>query len=236
MKISLRNLKTILIDDEPDARINLRLFLKSYPEITVVADADTVLNGVAAIKKHKPDLIFLDIQMGQETGFDLLQHFPKPDFKTIFCTGFDHFALQAIKNNALDYIVKPIDPDDLALAIQKAFNHHLPKTSPRLAFQTGGETYLIEMDKICHIESDGMYATVQLSDGRRFVQIRSLREFEAVLPENLFFRTHQSHIVNLNFIEKFSSENFLLKMKNGPQIPVARRRRIEMTTALGLTN
>ncbi len=234
MKNHVANLKTILIDDELDARFNLRLMLRQFPEMNIVAEANDVPSGIAAIKIHQPDLIFLDIQMGEKTGFDLLEHFPAPDFQVIFCTGFDQFALQAIKKNALDYLLKPVDPDELAAAVQKALKNKVERTPPRLTFQVSGEVWFVEMEKVSQIESDGMYSTIKLTDGRQCVQVRSLREFEEILPPGNFVRTHQSHLVNLNFVEKFLPETGFLKMKNGSEIPVARRRRTDILLALGL--
>jgi two-component system LytT family response regulator len=232
---SQRNiLRTVVIDDEADARTNLRLLLGAHTEIQITAEASDVTGGIAAIRAQTPDLVFLDIQMGDRTGFDLLEVFPLPSFQVIFCTGYDQFALQAIKKNALDYILKPIDPDDLAAAVQKALQANLIKNPPRLAFQVAGEISFVEMNQVYHIESDGMYTTIRLADGRKFVQVRSLREFEEILPGNIFVRTHQSHLVNLGFVEKFQPENLVLHLKSGVEVPVARRRRAEIQTALGL--
>jgi two-component system LytT family response regulator len=234
MKNEPHTLRTILIDDETDARINLRLFLGVHAEVQVVAEANNVSGGISAIRAHAPDLVFLDIQMGGHTGFDLLEAFPVPNFQVIFCTGFNQFALQAIKKNALDYIMKPIDPDDLAAAVQKATRAKLVKNPPRLAFQTAGEVCFVEMDHVYHIESDGMYTTIRLADGRKFVQVRSIREFEELLPGSSFMRTHQSHLVNLAFVEKFLPDNMVLQLNNGLEVPVARRRKAEIQSALGI--
>jgi two-component system, LytTR family, response regulator len=227
-------LNIVLIDDEPDARAVIRLLLKPFPEVKIVAEASNVQQGIATIEKHQPDLIFLDIQLGDETGFDLLAHFPMPHFQVVFCIGFDQYAVQAIKKNALDYLLKPVDPDELEATMQKAFQHKSAKIPPRLAFYTAGEVCFVETKHVCHIESDGAYTTIQVADGRRFVQVRSLREFEEILPSNLFIRTHQSHLINTSFVEKFLPEALILKMKNGNEIPVARRRSAETRFALGI--
>ncbi|MEY3239110.1 MAG: hypothetical protein RIR11_548 [Bacteroidota bacterium] len=234
MKNHPNKIKVVLIDDEPDALFVLKKFLNDHPDVIVLAEANDVATGMAAIHLHQPDLIFLDIQLGDKNGFDLLNHFPLPTFQIIFCTGFAQFALQAIKNNALDYLIKPIDPEELKAAVQKAIQQKTTLKPPRLAVHASGEVLFVDTNDVCQIESDGAYTTIQLADNRRFVQVRSLREYEEILPAHSFFRTHQSHLVNLNYIEKFHPENLTLKMRNGSEIPVARRRRAEMTTALGL--
>lgn len=227
-------LRAIIIDDEPDARATLRLFLTKHPEVQVMAEASDVPSGIAAIRAHTPDIVFLDIQMGNKTGFDLLATFAAPLFQVVFCTGFDQFALQAIKKNALDYILKPIDPNDLAIAIQKAGKTKRNQKIARLAVQNSGEVYFLDPCNICHIESDGMYTTIRLADGKKYVQVRSLREYESMLPPDNFIRTHQSYLVNIGFVVKFRADTQLLQMKNGMEIPVARRRKTEVQLALGL--
>ena len=234
MKNHPNKIKVVLIDDELDALFVLKKFLNDHPDVIILAEANDVAAGITAIQEFQPDLIFLDIQLEGNNGFDLLDHFPLPSFQIIFCTGYAQFALQAIKKNALDYLMKPIDPMELKAAVQKAIQQKMTLKPPRLAVHAAGEVLFVDTNDVCQIESDGAYTTIQLADNRRFVQVRSLREYEEILPAHSFFRTHQSHLVNLNYIEKFHSENLTLKMRNGSEIPVARRRRADMTTALGL--
>jgi two-component system, LytTR family, response regulator len=227
-------LRVILIDDEADACAVLRLMLQSNKDVQIVAEVNDVVSGVAAIQIHQPDVIFLDVELGAQTGFDLLEQFPVPQFQVIFCTGFGQYAVRAIKKNALDYLVKPIDPDELAQAIEKAIKNKRSKAPQKVFFQDAGEVYFIEIDRICRIESDGAYTTIYLADGRKFVQARSLREYEEILSPPQFIRTHQSHLVNIDFVQKFVTDGLVLQMKNGNLIPVARRRKADALVAFGI--
>lgn len=228
-------LTALLIDNEPDARTALRILLREHPQIQIIGEAADVPTAASLIRFHQPDLIFLDVEMGGQTGFDLLSEFPAPAFQVVFCTGFEQFALRAIKQNALDYLMKPVDPDELELAVEKATRQKQAGRTQRIALRTGEEICLVEPREICHIESDGAYTTVRLCDGRRFVQARSLREFEEMLPTGVFLRIHQSFLVNLSQVEKFFSEKSALAMRSGREIPVARRRKLELLEALGLS-
>jgi two-component system, LytTR family, response regulator len=181
----------------------------------------------------QPDLVFLDIQIGADNGLDMLDGFPERKFQVVVCTGYDNYAIKAIKQKALDYILKPIDPDELASAIKKATLAKIQAEPKRLILTaTDGADHLVAPAQICRIESDGAYTTLHLNNDRRFTQARSLREFEEELPY-FFVRVHQSHLININEIAQFHANDMMVQMNNGDHLPVARRRKAELMEVIG---
>lgn len=224
-------LRVLLIDDEADACDTLRLLLAKHRDVEIAGQANTLPDAAEAIGKLSPNLVFLDVQMGTQNGFDLLEDFLNPDFQLIFCTGYNQYALQAIKKNALDYLLKPVDPDELDRAIEKA-RKNLPQPVSRLMLSCSGEWWAVEPREIEYIESDGSYTTLKLLDGRHCVLVKSLRQFEEMLPPTDFMRIHQSFLVNLNGVRKYLKSETGLEMRSGARLPVARRRKAALEEAL----
>lgn len=229
------HLRAVLIDDEPDALGTLRALLRRFhPDVEILAEAEDVQSGIEAVRAHQPNLVFMDVQMHDGTGFDVLEAFARPGFQVVFCTGFERFAVRAFRFNALDYLLKPLDPDDLEAALEKARRALaqplavLPDKAPeRLLLPMPSGHWVVTTDDIRRIESDGGYSTLFLRDGRRSVQARPLRAFEETLPTAVFFRAHQSHLVHAACIAQVSSDFEWLVLDDGHHVPLARRRRAE---------
>lgn len=241
-------LKTIIIDDEEDARVTLRSFVQSYcPNLEIVEEAEGVADGYRKILGHNPDLVFLDIQMEDGTGFDLLEKIRQPGFQVIFTTAFDEYAIKAFKFSAIDYLLKPIDPDELIEAVSKAqkesgnagerisnlMDTHKTKDFDRITLSSQEGLTVVKLDNIQRLESDSNYTHFFLRSGEKITVPKSLKEYETILPEQRFFRTHQSHIINLDYVKKFVREDggYVL-MDDGAEILVARRRKEEFINVL----
>ena len=205
-------LKAIIVDDERLARKELRSMLDAYPEMLVAGEADSVPKALELIEKVRPDVLFLDIQMPGETGFELLE---KSDFhfKTIFVTAFDAYAIRAFEVNALDYLLKPINPERLARAIERLSTANEASSVParkleyedRLFIDTGERSTFLKLSDIKCICGAGDYTEVYTSDGKRTLVMKPLKEWEERLPEKYFSRIHRSTIINLEFVEKMES-------------------------------
>jgi len=206
-------LRTIIIDDEAPMRQTLESLLKmSCPHVKLVAKADGVKTGMAAIKKLHPDLVFLDIKMGDGTGFDLLKQLDTVDFKVIFITAYDQFAVKAFKFSALDYILKPVDPDDLAEAVHKAEklvvkelsiqlgaleDHMVPgdRSGKKIILRTFDSVHLVNTREIVYCESDESYTVFYLLNGNKILVSNRLKEYDEMLNEYGFFRVHKSYLI-----------------------------------------
>jgi two-component system LytT family response regulator len=241
--------KAILIDDERLARNELRKLLKDYPEIDIVDEAANVDEAVKKISEHSPDLIFLDIQMPGKTGFDLLKeldHTPS----VIFTTAYDEYALRAFDVNALDYLLKPIEPKRLAEAIHKledlddqAIEHAEPLMSRTLlnehdqVFVKDGERcWFVRLGEIRLFESVGNYVKVYFGFNKPLI-LKSLNALEERLDEKVFFRANRKHIVNLRMIEKvepYFNGGLLLELQGGEKIEVSRRQTVKFKEMMSL--
>ena len=240
----------IIVDDEPGARAIIKRFLvEHFPEIVVVGEASGITEALSLIKVHSIDLLFLDIEMKDGTGFELLDRIPELSFNVIFTTAHDEFAVKAFRYNAIDYLLKPIDPDEFVQAVEKAMIHdssdilqrrfaQLLKTTKEKSFEritlatSNGHVFAKTQD-ITRLETYGNYSFVYLADGDRLLVSRNLKEFEEMLPEPDFFRIHQSHIVNTLFVKKvIKDDGDHVVMTDGVKIPVSRRRKEEFMNAV----
>lgn len=234
-------LRTVIIDDEEDARSTLRSFITQYcPQIEIVAEADGVNAGYQAVVINNPHLVFLDIQMEDGTGFDLLSKIHKPQFNVVFTTAFDEFAIKAFKYSAIDYLLKPIDPDELIETVTKVnkndeylerfeqLKHTTNGVFDRITLSSQEGITVVRIDNILRLESDSNYTHFFLRSSEKITVPKSLKEYESMLPKHLFFRTHQSHMINMNFVKKFVKEDggYIL-MEDGSEVLVARRRKDE---------
>lgn len=229
-------LKTLIIDDEKPIRTSLNIYLSDRDDIEVVGEAGTLEEAVAQINKHQPDLVFLDIQLKQHTGFDMLDQLPNLNFKLIFVTAYSEYAIKAFKYSAFDYLLKPIDPDMLYETIDrlkaeinttaKQYNALKGNTNfQRISIKTTENIYNIDFEDIVYCKADGSYTHFYLSNGKSILSSKPLKQYQSILPENLFFRSHQSYLVNVKLINGFDKKNGLLIMQNKMQIPVSIRNR-----------
>ena len=237
-------LSVAIIDDEPDARSILKSFLQDYcPDITVVGEAEDVPSGVALIRLSKPDIILLDIHLKKELGFDILDKFANPSFRIIFTTAYDNYALKAFRYYALDYLLKPIDPNLLINAIDKAkedieknrffqeqlngvLHSHRTQSFDKIALPSAEGVALMEISNILYLKSDGNYSLFFTADGEKIIVSKTLKEFEQILPKEIFIRVHNSYIINVQFVKKVLKEDGgYAQLSNDEKIPISRRKK-----------
>ncbi|MFZ2286296.1 MAG: LytTR family DNA-binding domain-containing protein [Bacteroidales bacterium] len=233
-------MKAIIVDDEPAIRNTISSLLRgSFPDISVSALAGSIEEGYSAVTAHQPDLLFLDVELPDGLGFDLLKRLSPVRFRTIFITGHQEYALDAIKVSALDYILKPIDIDELVVAITKAreiINHDEEqlklqalsenlsgkKVLKRIILRTSDALQLISVGDIIRAEAESNYTHFHLTGGKHIMVSRTIKEYEAMLSGSGLIRVHQSHIVNLNHIDKFfKHDGGYLQLKDGSAVPVS---------------
>ena len=239
--MSNNTIKAIIVDDERLARNELKKLLEQHPEIQIVDEASNVDEGVEKIDLLRPDLIFLDIQMPGKTGFDLLAELEKAP-RVIFTTAYDEFALKAFEVNALDYLLKPIDPIRLTDAIQKLRTeieleqasllgtNRGPLTEADQVFVKDGEKcWFVKLTEIRLFESVGNYAKVYFAGNKPLI-LKSLNALEDRLDERVFFRANRKHIINLHWIEKiepYFNGGLLVELKGGEKIEISRRQTVK---------
>ena len=238
----------ILVDDMPPARAALRADLADYCKgIELLAEADSVVSGAKAVREHRPDLLFLDIQLTDGTGFDLLEILPPPLPKVIFTTASDAFALRAFRYAAVDYLLKPIDPDDLQAAVRKAESRHVPddythlidnirrpEAPKRLALHTQDTIEIVPVADIVRLEAGGNYTQFYFNNNKKLLVTRTLKEFDQLLQDHQFLRVHQSHLVNPAYLKSFvKTDGGYLVLTDGTKVPVSVRKRPEVVRLLG---
>ncbi len=240
LQISMKNNpKTLIIDDEPDAREVLRYMIERYcPNLEICGEADSVSTALESIQQQRPALVFLDIDLPPGTGFDILDAFPNPDFKTVFTTAHDDFALKAYRYRALHYLLKPIDPQDLIqitqeLLLMDAGLNNAERPIQSLGVNTHGKIMLptlqgislVQADEISYAYTDEKYTQVMLLSGEKIFVNHSLKELESLLPPTEFLRPHQSYMVRIDTIRKIqkSPGSITLVLKDKTEIPVSRR-------------
>ena len=243
-------MKAIIIDDERLARTELRKLLQDFPEIEVVDEASNADEGIQKIESHNPDLVFLDIQMPGKTGFDLLSeldHTPQ----VIFTTAYDEYALKAFEVNALDYLLKPVEPRRLADALEKLkrvqgngverANHYgEPATilgeNDQVFVKDGERCWFVKLAEVRLFESVGNYAKVFFGTNKPLI-LKSLNALEERLDDKVFFRANRKHIVNLRMIEKiepYFNGGLLLELKGAEKIEVSRRQTVKFKEMMSL--
>jgi two-component system, LytTR family, response regulator len=242
-------MKAIIIDDERLARTELKKLLQEFPEVEIVDEAANAEEGIAKIESQQPDLIFLDIQMPGKTGFDMLSQLERTP-QVIFTTAYDEFALKAFEVNALDYLLKPIEPKRLADAMQKLhfseqkevkvegenFNNSILTESDQVFVKDGERCWFVKLNEIRLFESVGNYAKVFFANNKPLI-LKSLNALEERLDEKTFFRANRKHIVNLRMIEKiepYFNGGLLLELKGGEKIEVSRRQTVKFKEMMSL--
>jgi two-component system LytT family response regulator len=236
-------MKAVIIDDEKRTRELIAKMIESFGlGIQTFPIGESVETGLKAIETINPDLVFLDIQMPDGTGFDLLKMIPQKNFEVIFITAHEEFAIKAIKFSALDYILKPIDPEDLRQAVLKAVNsidskreesqfealqlNMQPSQKRRLVLKTQESVHVVDLDKIVRCEADRNYTSFYFTEGKKILVSKTLKEYETLLTSYNFFRVQQSHLINLDFVERYDKGNGgAVIMKDGSEVPLSPAKR-----------
>jgi two-component system, LytTR family, response regulator len=236
----------IIIDDEKQCINTLELMVKKHcPDLVIDATCDSAAEGIKAINRHRPELVFLDIEMPKMNGFDMLEQIDDIFFHVVFTTAYNQFAIKAFRYSALNYLLKPIDPDDLKETVRRIEkNQGAPLKEQlnmmmqqmkkkeggpqRIALSTGDGLMFVNTTEVIYCQSESNYTYVYLVSGDKVLLARPLKEFEETLSGDRFFRIHNSYLVNLDQIKKFiRSDGGYVVMNNGTQITIARARREE---------
>ncbi|HTS44214.1 MAG TPA: response regulator [Puia sp.] len=241
----------IIIDDEPYCCEALATLLQIHcPEVKLIDTCNNARMGIKAIEETSPQLIFLDIEMPQVNGFQMLEQIKVINFDLIFTTSYDQYAIKAIRTSALDYLLKPIDREELQIAVRKAiaklksplpqqleilFQKLIPGSNAlsKIALPTMEGLQMVGIDSILHIQSDSNYSVLFLKTKQKLIVSRTLKEMEEILDDHSFARVHNSHLVNLNEIEKYmKGEGGYLVMSDGSSVDVSRSRKEMLLTKL----
>lgn len=238
--------RAIIIDDIENARIGLRQDLRDYCEnVEVVGEADGVVSGARLIRETKPDIVFLDIQMRDGSGFDLLEIIGDIDFALIFTTSSDAFAIRAFRFAAVDYLLKPIDYQELQQAVAKTdktssakldlLRTNLAGGSKRLSLNSQEKIEIVAVEDIVRLESSGSYTLFHMKGKEEVLVTKTLKEYDEILSAEGFLRVHQSHLVNLAYIKSMmKTDGNYLVLKNGYEVPVSSRKRSDVMRMLGV--
>lgn len=240
----------ILVDDMPQALEMLYNDIEQrHPNIQIIGTASSVVEAAKLLRKQQPDILFLDIMLGDGTGFDILEIIPDLASKIIFVTASDEYAIKAFKFAAIDYVLKPYSDEDLSLAIEKAIKSIQPQqaqldvlqhavTNPKkkpqkISLHTLDKIMVVAIDEIIRCKSDNNYTTFYFENGSKIMVTKTLKYFSDLLKENRFLRVHQSHLVNTKFIKEFiKSDGGYLVLKDKSTVPVSVRKRSEVLEAL----
>ncbi|MEL7425386.1 MAG: LytTR family DNA-binding domain-containing protein [Bacteroidota bacterium] len=239
----MSKIRTILVEDEPSGMDNLRWKLQNNcPEVEIVAECTTGKDAIRAIKRHLPDLLFLDIRLGDMTGFDVLQAIKHPTFELIFTTSYDEYAIQAIKNSALDYLLKPIDEDELLDAVAKCRTKQKKSasstatetpTQQRFGFPISTGQQFIDLSEVIYAQAEDNVALVYIKEQKPLKISRSLGWLEEELQDYGFCRIHHSYLINLHLMTEYiRNEGGFVIMQGGKAISISRRRKDDFLQAL----
>lgn len=246
-------IKALIVDDEVKARNVMHHYITNFiPEITEVRQAASADEAHSVLQHFSADIVFLDVEMPHKNGFDFLQELKQPQFDIIFATAFNHYAIQAIRFSALDYLLKPVDPDELKAAVQRhlerkseagekgALLHNLVENISRpevkafqIAVPSSDGLHFFKVEDILRLEADRSYTHIHLVGKKPFIASRTLRHFEEMLNEFGFVRTHKSHLVNAAHISKISPDREEVVLSDGSSIEISRRKKDEVLGILG---
>lgn len=236
-------ISALIVDDEKNGRENLAGLIKTRcPQIRVVGEARSVEQAIAGIQEHQPQLIFLDIEMPGGNGFQLLEHFKDFPFEVIFVTAYDNYAIRAIRFSASDYILKPINLNELIAAVDKVslrirnrsenerirqlYLNTMHPANPKIGLPTGERVEFVEVKSIIRCQGESNYTHLYFSDRKPLLTAKSLIEFEELLAEYNFIRVHKTHLVNLNQVTSFTkNDGGVLFLSNGDSVAISRRRK-----------
>ena len=247
-------LKTLIVEDEARGRKALKAMISEINEVTLIGESPDVEDAIIKIQIHNPDLILLDIEMPYKNGFDLLAALPNRSFDVIFTTAYDSYALKAIKCSAIDYLLKPIDPEELKLAIYKTiekrrktqYQSHLQmnnlldnlkainKQNFKLSLPNANGSVFVPINEIIRCESDANYTRFFLENETKAILVsKTLKDYDELLTDFGFCRVHHSHLINLKFIKKYiRGEGGIVVMVDGTEVEVSRRKREVFQKAL----
>jgi two-component system LytT family response regulator len=243
-------LQAVIVDDEIKALQSLTWELTNFSnEINIIASFTNPHEALAYLEKNTPDCLFLDIEMPTMDGFQFIRNLTNKNFPVVITTAYNQYALKAIKNEALDYLLKPIDTDDLEETLVKIkkfnnknfsveklekalLNFNARATHKRITLNTDGKLLFLESDEILYAESDGNYSTIFLTDGQKIVLTKKLKEVNELLPADSFFRIHNSYIINLNKIKEFLKTDGYVVLKSNHKIPVSRQKKSDFLDLL----
>ncbi|MBI1288400.1 MAG: response regulator [Flavobacteriales bacterium] len=241
-------MRAVIVDDEQNVREALRALLHLYsPETEVVGEADSVASALTEIEQQQPELLFLDVEMGDGTGFDLLKQLPDRDFEVIFVTAHQHYAIKAIRMSACDFLLKPVDPDDLVAAIERAHLNlrkhggdpidvmlqHASGIKDRMVLKDLENIYVLKIDDIVHCEADGRYTRFHVKGQEKPILVSTnLKEYEVLLSPSGFVRIHHSHLINLNHIQRIDKVNLTVHLSADQKVPISVRKKDELLKRL----
>ena len=243
-------IKAVIVDDEPKAIQSLSWELTHFSnEIEVIKTFSSPEDAIEYLNNNTPDCLFLDIQMPTMDGFQFLGKLNNRNFAVVITTAYNEFAIKALKHEAIDYLLKPIDSDDLQETIRKIKKHnsnifnsskieealinfHAKHEQKKITINTDGKLIFLNIDDILFVESDGNYSTIVSTDGQKLLITKKLKEVNEILPQNYFFRIHNSYIVNLNKIKEFIKNEGYVVMQSNHKIPVARQRKSDFLEKL----
>ncbi|MFH0895057.1 MAG: LytTR family DNA-binding domain-containing protein [Bacteroidota bacterium] len=236
-------IRALIVDDEKTSRETLTGLLRRYcKNVEILGEADGLATAKKQIADLKPDLVFLDIQMPDGSGFKLLEELPEITFEVCFTTAYDQYAIKAIRYSALDYLLKPINPEDLINAIEKLEKKNktsdktnikvflenvrsAPKDNPKIVLSTSDGMHVVEVNQIVRCESDDCYTHFFFSDGKKIFVSKTLKDYEDMLSDFNFVRPHKSHLINTKFIKTYLRNEGNIQMSDNTIIPVSRRKR-----------
>jgi len=236
----MTTLRTLIVDDEPDAVNLLRLQLQQHcPQVQVVGGFTDSTRALEEIEILQPDLLFLDVEMPVMNGFELLEKLAPIQFSIVFVTAYNQFALKAFKFNALDFLVKPVDTQELMEAVDKAERQHKPTATQlsqlqkqlrgepvtRIAIPAQNGVSFIDLNDIVYAEASNNYSKLFLKDGNQFLVSKTLKDVQEVLEEEHFLRVHRQYIINLNHVKQLNRNEGILTMVNGDRLPIARNQK-----------
>jgi two-component system, LytTR family, response regulator len=236
--------KAIIIDDEISVIGILSKLLKyHFSDIDIVCTADDITTGYNAILEYDPDILFLDINLPDGTGFDLLKKIDSPRFKLIFITAHEDYAIKAFKYSAIDYLLKPIQPDELVAAINRVKDLKLKEDQQlrltalldnfeedhamkKIVLRTSDSIHVVKIEDIIRCESDSNYTFFYLAEGKKILVSRTLKEYSELLKPAGFLRVHQSHLINVNYIDRYAKANGgAMIMKDNSSVPISHERK-----------
>lgn len=235
--------KVLIIDDETRTRELIAKMIDSFGfDVQCIPEGENVQSGIEAIQKHNPDIVFLDIQMPDGTGFDVIRSIEDKNFEVIFITAHEEFAIKAIKFSALDYLLKPVDTAELKAALERALesidankevkqfdalqSNINPSEKRRLVLKTQESVHVVDLDDIIRCEADRNYTSFFLVGGKKILVSKTLKEYENLLSNHNFLRVQQSHLINIDFVDRYDKKNGgAVVMKDGSEVPLSPAKR-----------
>lgn len=244
-------MKTVIIDNEPNVLESLRQLITLYcPEIELIGTANSVASGKALLARVRPELVFLDVELGDGQGMDLLQQLEDRSFQLIFITAYEKYAVDAFRFSAVEFLLKPIDPDDLLQAVAKAREQmdalawqlklsvllenfqRVSHQERRMVVSDKESIHIIQVNEVLYCEASGGYTFLYLQDDRKILASKNLKYFDGLLLSCGFYRVHHSFLVNLQHITRYDRSDCILELKSGATVPVSNRRKEALTEAL----